>query len=195
LPEPDSIGADGQIEPHLALGPPVLDAARTVAHVALRRGVTFHDQSAMTASDVADSLERVRGKLPWLLAPVAVVRVAGDGVDLVLRAPGVDVATLLALPQTAVTRRGQSPGAARPIGSGPFLVDSFEPAARRLVLRAFDDHFAGRPYLDRLELGWFDTPDGEVRRFAEGPVAAVGGFAIEGMGCAQPPGAERFFET
>jgi len=169
-----TIGADGQIEPHLALGPPVLDAARTVAHVALRRGVTFHDQSAMTASDVADSLERVRGKLPWLLAPVAAVRVAGDGVDLVLRAPGVDVATLLALPQTAVTRRGQSPGAPKAIGSGPFSVDSFEPSARRLVLRAFDGHFAGRPYLDRLELGWFDTPDGEARRFETGQAQLSG---------------------
>ena len=36
------------------------------------------------------------------------------------------------------------------------------------MLRAFDDHFAGRPYLDRLELDWFDTPDGEARQFETG---------------------------
>lgn len=163
-----AIGADGTAQPHLALGPPVLDAPRTTAHIALRRGVAFHDQATMTASDVADSLERARTRLPWLLAPVAAVRTAGDGIDLVLRAPDVDVAPLLALPQTAITRRGQAPAAARPVGSGPFLVDSFDPAARHLTLRAFDDHFAGRPYLDRIGLSWFDAPDAEVRRFETG---------------------------
>jgi peptide/nickel transport system substrate-binding protein len=163
-----AIGADGAIEPHLAVGPPVLDAARTTAHIALRRGVAFHDQAVMTAVDVVDSLDRVRSRIGWLLAPVAAVRAAGDGIDLVLRAPGVDVAPLLALPQTAITRRGQVPTLARPIGSGPFAVDSFDPAAHHLGLRAFDDHFAGRPYLDRLDLDWYDRPDGEARRFETG---------------------------
>ena len=162
-----TIGSDGAAEPHLAIGAPVLDAAQTTAHIALRRGVPFHDAQVMTAADVADSLERVRGKLTWLLAPVSAVRAAGDGIDVVLRVPGVDVAPLLALPQTAITRRGQPPGP-RPVGSGPFAVDSLDPAARRLVLKPFDDHFAGRPYLDRLELTWYDTPDGEVRRFETG---------------------------
>src|SRR6185312_10434426 len=38
----------------------------------------------------------------------------------------------------------------------------------RLELEAFDDHFAGRPYLDQLVLRWYDTPDGEARRFETG---------------------------
>lgn len=162
-----TIGPDGAVQPHLAIGAPVVDVARATAHIALRKGVTFHDGAPLTAGDVADSLERVHARLPWLLAPVATIRAAGDGVDLVLRAPGADLAALLALPQAAITKRGQAPGV-RPIGSGPFAVDSFEPANRRLALRAYDDHFAGRPYLDRLQLGWFDTPDGEARRFETG---------------------------
>lgn len=163
-----TIGSDGAVQPHLALGPPVLDAARGTAHVALRRGVVFHDGAPLAPGDVAASLERVRGKLTWLLAPVTAIRAAGDGVDLVLRAPNAFLAQLLALPQTAITRHGQPPAAARPIGSGPFTVESFEPANKKLVLKAFDNHFAGRPYLDRLVLGWFDTPDGEARRFETG---------------------------
>jgi len=162
-----TIGPDGAVQPHLAIGPPVLDAAHGTAHVAIRRGVTFHDGAPLTAGDVAASLERVHRRLAWLLAPVATIRAAGDGVDLVLRAPGADLAALLALPQTAITRRDQPPEA-RPVGSGPFAVKSFDRQARRLVLKAFDDHFAGRPYLDGLVLSWFDTPDGEARRFETG---------------------------
>ena len=163
-----AIGGDGAIEPHLAVGPPVLDPAGTTAHVALRHGVKFHDQAVMTAGDVVDSLERVRGAVGWLLAPISAVHASGDGIDVVLRVPGVEVASLLALPQTAITRRGQAPDPVRPVGSGPFAVDSFDRAGRMLALRAFDDHFAGRPYLNRLVLRWFDTPDAEVRRFETG---------------------------
>ena len=163
-----TIGPDGTVQPHLALGLPMLDPARTTAHVGLRRGVVFHDGKLMTAADVADSLDRVRARVGWLLAPVAAVHPSGDGVDLVLRAPVADLATLLALPQAAITRRGHVSALARPVGSGPFEIESFDLATKKLVLKAFDDHFAGRPYLDRLVLRWFDTPDGEARRFETG---------------------------
>jgi peptide/nickel transport system substrate-binding protein len=163
-----TIGPDGAVQPHLAIGPPVLDAARSTAHVALRRGVMFHDGTPLTPGDVAASLERVRGRLAWLLAPVTAIHASGDGVDLVLRAPNVDLAQLLALPQTAITPRGRPPGAARPVGSGPFAVERFDLTNKQLLLKAFDHHFAGRPYLDRLVLAWFDTPDGEARRFETG---------------------------
>jgi len=162
------IGPDGAVEPHLALGPPELDAARTTAHVALRRGVVFHDATPMTPVDVALSLERARTTAGWVLAPAVAIRASGDGVDVVLRSPIDDLATLLALPQTAITKRGQAPAPGKPIGSGPFAIDSFDRAGKKLVLRAFDDHFAGRAYLDQLVLGWFDTPDGEARRFETG---------------------------
>jgi peptide/nickel transport system substrate-binding protein len=161
-----TIGPDGVARPHLALGPPALDAARTAAHIALRRGVQFHDATPVTAADVVASLERVRGKAAWVLAPVTAIRASGDGIDVELRAD-TDVAALLALPQTAITKHGHPPGP-RPIGSGPFALDSFDPAAKQLTLRAFDAHFAGRAYLDQLVLRWFDSPDGEARRFETG---------------------------
>ena len=78
------------------------------------------------------------------------------------------VATVLALPATAIVRRGPTLVGGRPIGSGPFAIERVDPVGRQLALRAFDDHFAGRPYLDRLVLTWFDTPDGEARRFETG---------------------------
>lgn len=176
-----TIGADGAVAPHLAVALPVLDPARAIAHIAVRRGVVFHDMTPLTAGDVAASLERVRANAGWVLAPVMAVRATGDGVDLTLRVPTADLATLLALPQTAITRHGQPPAPRRPIGSGPFAVDGFDSVNKKLVLKAFEDHFAGRPYLDRLELHWFDTPDGEARRFEIGDsqlsARGVGAFA------------------
>lgn len=163
-----ALGPDGSAQPHLAIGAPAFDPARMIVHVALRRGVAFHDGTPLTAGDVADSLERVRKQVPWLLAPVSGIRTSGDGIDLVLLAPVADIAALLALPATAITKRGQSPSGMKPIGSGPFAVERLDPQARRLTLRAFDEHFAGRPYLDRLVLGWFDAPDAEARRFETG---------------------------
>ena len=161
-----AIGPDGVVQPHLAVGPPVFDPARTSVHIALRRGVQFQDATPLTAADVVASLERVRARAGWVLAPVAAIHTSGDGIDLELRVD-TDVAPLLALPQTAITRRGHPPGQ-KPIGSGPFALDAFDPAARQLALRAFDGHFAGRAYLDQLVLRWFNTPDGEARRFETG---------------------------
>jgi ABC-type transport system substrate-binding protein len=78
--------------------------------------------------------------------------------------PVADLAALLALPQTAITKGGKAP-TDRAIGSGPFVLDSLDRGKRRLAVRAFDDHFAGRPYLDRLVLHWYDKSDGEARAF------------------------------
>ncbi|MEJ7597192.1 MAG: ABC transporter substrate-binding protein [Kofleriaceae bacterium] len=160
----------GQPQPHLAEGPPVLDATQRVATIAIRRGIALHDGSLLSAQDVAASLERARtGQARLLLAQLASVRATSDAVEITLRAPSALLPTWLALPQTAVTKHGKAPGE-RPVGSGPFAFEALDRTRRRLTLRAFELHFAGRPYLDRLTLHWFDTPDGEVRQFETGNV-------------------------
>jgi len=174
------IGADGVPQPLLALASPTIDVNRV--HIPLRKGVRFHDGSALTATDAARSLERVIATAPWLLAPVSAVSANGDAIDLVMRGPGTDIATLLALPQTAVTKAGKDPGA-HPVGSGPFAFESVDRTRRELRLRAFDDCFDGRPYLDKLVLRWFDTPDAEAKRFEVGDsqISARGVAAFAGQ--------------
>jgi ABC-type transport system substrate-binding protein len=175
------VSTSGGTYPHLAAAPPQLDAARTTATIAIRPHVRFHDGAPLAAADVAASLERLRGGPgKWLLPGVTAIRAAAaDTVELTLRAPVPDLETLLALPQTAVTRGGKPPQGY--VGSGPFRVEAVDPAARLLRLRAFEDHFAGRPYLEQLELRWHDTPDGEARRFESGTsqisARGVGAFA------------------
>ncbi|MDQ3368452.1 MAG: ABC transporter substrate-binding protein, partial [Myxococcota bacterium] len=178
------VGPSGVIVPHLAAAVPELDASRTRLTIPLRKGVRFHDGTPLTAADVAASLARVRaGAARWTLAPVATITAApsGEAIELVLRAPIGEPAALLALPQTAITKSGKPPTAERAIGSGPFQLEGFDRAQRRLRLRAFDDHFAGRPYLEQLVLGWYASPDGEARRFETGgsqlSARGVGAFA------------------
>ena len=174
------IGADRQAQPHLAAAPPVLDDKRTTVRIVIRRGIRLHDGSELTVQDVAASLDRARQHARWLMAPVQSVKTDGDTIELTLRAPVADLTTLLALPQLAITKGGKSGD--RPIGSGPYSVDGFDRARRRLVLRAYDDHFAGRPYIDQLVLTWYDTSDGEARRFETGKshVSARGAAAFAG---------------
>jgi peptide/nickel transport system substrate-binding protein len=161
------LGPDGAPRPHLAAAPPVFDERRTTVRIELKKGVVFHDGTALTAGDVAASLERARTTLRYALPIVTAVRAEGDAVELSLAAPSSDLAALLALPQLSITKGGRAP-AAKVIGSGPFALEQSEPTRHRLVLRAFDNHFAGRPFIDRLELRWYDTPDGEARRFETG---------------------------
>jgi ABC-type transport system substrate-binding protein len=141
----------------------------------------MHDGSELTAHDVAASLDRARTQARYVMAPVVAVKSDGDAVQLTLRAPVADLTVLLALPQLAITKAGRPPGN-RPIGSGPYSVETFDRTRRRLVLRAFDDHFAGRPYVDQLLLTWYDKPDGEARRFQTGKshVSARGAAAFAG---------------
>jgi ABC-type transport system substrate-binding protein len=88
---------------------------------------------------------------------------------------------LLALPQLSITKAGKAPGD-KPIGTGPYTTDGLDRSRRRLLLRAFDDHYAGRPYLDQLVLNWYDTADAEARRFETGraQVSARGAAAFAG---------------
>ncbi len=177
--------ASGRIEPRLAAGPPEPTSVPTIVRVPLRKGVLFHDGNALTAADVVASLDRARkGAGKWALAGIARVRSRGDAVEITVRSASLvrDLATTLALPPAAITREGKAPGV-RPIGTGPFELESFDRANHRLSLKAFEDHFAGRTYLDRVTLHWYDKPDAEAKRFetdrlqlsARGAAAFIGG--------------------
>lgn len=172
-----------QAVPHLAIAMPELNASKTVARIAIRKHVEFHDGTPLTAKDVALSLERARsGPGRWALASIAAVKATGHTVEITLRQTESDLATMLALAPAAVTPGGKPP-AAKPVGSGPYRLDALDRTNRRLVLVAFEGHFAGRPYVDQLVLRWHSQPDAEAKRFeldesqvsARGPSAFANG--------------------
>jgi len=172
---------DGTAGPHLAAGEPTFDEKRTTIYIPIRQGVRMHDGSGLTPADVVASIQRERAAARWLLPGLASVKADGDGVVLALRAPLPDVTSVLAMPQLAITKGGRAPGE-RPVGTGPYALETLDRARRRVTLKAFDEHFAGRPYIDTLALAWYDTPDGEARRFETGKahVSARGPTAFAG---------------
>ena len=174
------IGPDGVAQPHVAIALPSFDEKHTTARIQIAKGIHFQDGSELTARDVVASLERARVRAKWILAPIVDMKADGDTIELALRAPISDLTTLLALPQTAITKGGKPPGD-KPIGSGPYAVTSWDRGKHVMKLAAFEDHFAGRPYVD-LVLRWYDTPDGEARRFETGDaqVSARGVSAFTG---------------
>ena len=179
------VGPSGVVQPHLATAFPEADKLKVT--ITIRKGVMFHDGSKLTAADVAASLDRVRAtSARWALAPIAALAAKdAETLEITLRAPVPELPSLLALPLTAITKGGRAPTAEKAIGSGPFSVEGYDRAKKRLRLKAFDDHFAGRPYLDAIVFGWYDTADGEARRFETGAtqVSARGTGAFSG---AQP---------
>ncbi len=165
------IGEDGRPVPHLAAAEPRWSVDRRQARIALVPGVHFHDGSALTTDDVVRSLRRTAaGNAGWLL--VAVTGIAAEGSELVLtlRRPAPELPMLLAAPATAITPRGAAPAVDRPIGTGPFRVTAVDRPGRRLLLAAYEEHFAGRPYLDSVELRWYPGSGDEVRRYELGEV-------------------------
>jgi peptide/nickel transport system substrate-binding protein len=173
---------DGRIVPHLAAAMPSGEREVTIR---LRSGLTFSDGSTLDAADVVASLERLaKSDAGWLLAPVSGITASGDDVVLALDADAPELAALLAAPQASITPGGAAPKKT-PIGSGPFEVESFDRTKRRLQLVANEDHFAGRAFLDEIELRWYDDPDAEARAFEDGKLqlSARGATAFAG---AQP---------
>jgi peptide/nickel transport system substrate-binding protein len=160
------VEADGAVVPHLALGP-VTGDDRT-ARFRIRPGVELHDGSVLTAADVVASLGRLRDSpSAWVLAGVDAIAVDGDAVVMSLGHRDVGVQGRLALPQTAIVGRAKLPSGAL-AGSGPFAVIDLDRKKKRLTMRAFERHFAGRPYVDQLALSWFVAADAEARRFETG---------------------------
>jgi MarR-like DNA-binding transcriptional regulator SgrR of sgrS sRNA len=161
----------GAVVPHLAAAMPDTSEDRFEVRIRLRDGVQFHDGTTLDVNDVVRSLRRAaESDARWLLAPVRSIKSGGGDVILLLRRRTPEIAELLAAPATAITKGGRAPRVGKPIGTGPFMLESFSRKRRRVVLRAADGHFGGRPYLSSLELRWHESADDEPRLYERGDV-------------------------
>jgi peptide/nickel transport system substrate-binding protein len=154
-----------EMVPRLAAGEPEISADGTVWTLRLRRGVKFHDGVELTAADVAFTYGALID--PAYASPRAgafqtLTRVAALDdytVQFTLSEPNARFGTLLVYPILPKHLLEHVPprelaeyrefNVDRPIGAGPFRFGSWV-RGQTLVLEAFEDHFDGRPYLDRF---------------------------------------------
>ena len=106
----------------------------------IRNGVIFSDGIPLDASMAAASLRAAN--------PDWKVFALGDLVMIESSVPVLNLAAELALPRNSISRRGQG----GLIGTGPFTVAQFDAAKQHLTLQANDQYWAGRPYIDSIEV-------------------------------------------
>jgi oligopeptide transport system substrate-binding protein len=163
---------------------------------ALRKGVKFHNDREVAATDVVYSLSRlldpvVGARRTWFLHKVKGAEAFQanptqglDGlkaidrytVQITLSEPFAPFISMLGLPQLAVVpqeeveRPGQDFGAT-PIGTGPFRLARWE-RGQEIVLEANEHYFRGRPALDRVRFVIFPgaglVNDDMIRAFERG---------------------------
>ena len=107
--------------------------------VSLRSGVTFSDGTRLDAATVAASLRAA--KADW--------KVVADGNAVIIEtaSPRPALPAELALMSNAVARHENG----KAIGTGPFLISQFDPG-KHLSLKANDQYWNGRPFLDSVEI-------------------------------------------
>ncbi len=157
-------------QPVLATELPVVSADGLSYTVTLREGVTFHNGDPFSSADVKYTMD-------WMKDPANASIFSGSfenvtsveapdptTVVVTLSAPNAAfnalIGSVMILPSGYHAEIGQEAYAQAPVGTGPFKLNSFDPAARTL-LDAYDGHFRGRPLVDQLQIDV--VPEASVR--------------------------------
>ncbi|MCV9879663.1 ABC transporter substrate-binding protein [Brenneria izbisi] len=121
----------------------------------IRSGVQFHDGRSLTAKDVVYSLNHHRGEqssssVKGYLDPVTLLEATGTHeVTIRLNEPNVEFIALLSDVHFAITPEDESFD--KGIGTGAFILDSFQPGVRTLVKRNPNHWNSARGHVDSVE--------------------------------------------
>jgi len=137
----------------------------------LRKGVTFHNGKSLTADDVVASFNRHRDpKVRSVVKPVlsGIASVKADGADTVvftLTEANADFPFVASDPHlTIFAAKDGQPDFALGIGTGPFVMDKFQPGAKLTAHRNTNYHRTEGPWFDEVELQ--SIPDAGARQNA-----------------------------
>lgn len=146
---------------------------------ALREGVTFHDGSPLTSADVVYTYDRLRDaglELPTadLYGNIATVEAAGEfEVTFTLLETNPFFLFDLSDNHALIVPEGAQDLGTTFIGSGPFMVDSYQPEDR-MILSANPDYFIdGKPGVAELELIFFADQAAAVSALRGGQIDLV----------------------
>ena len=167
---------DNRPVPELATGWEPRDGARTWRFT-LRKGVHFHDGKAFDADDAVYSLNLHRGDTAsgaaGVMQPVTDIRkIDGSTIEVRLASGNADFPTVLTDYHLVMVPNGFSDWA-RPIGTGAFTLEAFEPGARILFKKAGPYWKLERGYLDAVELTVINDTSTRMNALILGQVDAI----------------------
>lgn len=165
-------------EPHLAESLTTEDDVTWT--LTLRDGVTFSDGAPVDAAAVVGSLGYYMANAGYntllLATNIKDMRPEGDAtVVFTLNQPWKTFPNMLASGPGMVmapSAYAGGPEAFEPVGAGPFVLDSYQPA-EELVLAANPDYWGGAPNLDELRFVWLGSDDARLESLADGTVDAA----------------------
>lgn len=149
-----------QLVPRLAESFETTDEGSTWTFV-LRPDVTFHDGSPLTADDVVASIGRaldpdegsgnsLAGQLAAILTPDGITAVDDGTVEFALETPYVFFPNAMATRFARIYPAGTTDWDA-PIGTGPFVFESFTPGEEFVAAR-YDDYWGGAAAVGQVEI-------------------------------------------
>lgn len=172
-------GADLTMEPALATSW-TTSADQLTWTFTLRAGVTFHNGRALTADDVVYSLERIRDPKEaagpsYRLANVNTITAKDPAtVEITVKAPTPNLLTLIGgyKGMAIVPREIVDDGSidTKPVGTGPFVFDSFNPGQGVVLIKNASYWQPGLPKLDRIELTTIPDPAVQLTSLTAGEV-------------------------
>ena len=143
----------------------------------IRKGVHFHDGSRLTADDVVWSMRRHLGKdsasvMKALLASVSEwKKVDSHTVKAILSTPDSELPAKLGEKQAKIVKK-DTKNFTKGNGTGPFLLESFEPGVKSIHVRN-KNYWRDGPNLDALELTAITDPLARVNALIAGDVQLI----------------------
>ncbi|MGH9102459.1 MAG: ABC transporter substrate-binding protein, partial [Acidimicrobiales bacterium] len=161
-----------------------LSAGASVATIRVRDGITWHNGKPFTIDDVMYTFKRIvnpknPGKAAKSLSslnPNAMQKMDSRTMRMTLAFPDSVFAERFYIPQSSILPEGFAES--HPIGTGPFMYQSFTPGQRSVFVRNPNYWMSGKPYLDKLVI--VDFPDGtsQMNALLSGQIDAMDSVAL-----------------
>ena len=141
----------------------------------IRKGVEWHDGKKLTIDDILYSMNRHLGEnststIKSVMGTVKEWKKSGPNeVKAILHSPNADLPTLMGLFQNKIVQDGTTGGG---IGTGPYVMDSFQPGIKSLHSRN-NNYWREGANLDSIEITAITDPVARVNALIAGDVQMV----------------------